>query len=348
MPEQSNTNDPATLAAAEALAALGVGDTALARQKYAEAGGILEREMKARHGGGEKQLLRFLAATQYYKGGDYQKAQELAQKIDAGALPKNVRGLLPQFLKDVKLRAAPGYAIGIRRTLHSLWLEQKPREAIAILQEHPFVVDAIVLALLRAELCDQLPDYRAAALFFVAALRRAAGAAQLAFISAATPLNLLSQDRLAEAAECVRYRLELLSHPVTFVTAALVRYHQFIKASGGERQRRLDELLAFVEQAWDAYQKLPAGQQNHPDMRAYMAFGFEIAAVSWLLQGNKERSVEARERAGNLGANSVIPQTWAASPEPVVRAAVDGQHRYFAARFAPEPSIRQQLEVVGA
>lgn len=99
-----NMSDAATVAAAEGQAAFGVGDTALARRKYAEAGAILERELKVRHGGSEKQLLRFLAATQYFKGGDYPKARELANKIDARVLPKNVRGLLPQFLKDVKLR----------------------------------------------------------------------------------------------------------------------------------------------------------------------------------------------------------------------------------------------------
>ena len=34
---------------------------------------------------------------------------------------KNVRGLLPQFLKDVKLRASAGYEMSVRRTLLKLW-----------------------------------------------------------------------------------------------------------------------------------------------------------------------------------------------------------------------------------
>ncbi len=352
-PSVTSTSDTATRAAAEGLVALGVGDTALARQKYAEAGAILEREMKVRHGGGEKQFLRFLAATQYYKGGDYQKAQELAQKIDAGALPKNIRGLLPQFQKDVKLRAAPGYAASIRRTLHSLWLAHKPREAIAILQEHPYVLDATALALLRAELCDRLPDYRAAALFFATALRYASGAVQLAFISAATPLNLLSQGRVTEARECVRYRLDQLPHPVTYTTAALVGYRQFTAASGEDRQRRFDELLASVKEAWNTFQKLPATQQTHQDMRAYMAFAFEIAAVSWLLQGNRERSKEAWEQATQLGANAASPwATRAFKPDSnghVTEAEyLSERETHFSTRFAPEESIRQQLEMVGA
>lgn len=351
-----NTNGAATLAAAEGLAALGVGDTALARQKYAEAGAILERDMKAHDGGPEKQLLRFLAATQYYKGGDYQKAQELANKIDARALPKNVRGLLPQFLKDVKERVSPGYAAGIRQTLFSLWVATKPREAIAILQEHPYVLDTAALALFRATLCDQLPDYRAAAIFFAAALQRTSGAAQVAFISSATPLRLLSQGRMAEAWECVRHRLELVPHTATSVTAALVCYHRFLAAGIEDRQQRLDELLSFVAKAWEEYQRLPALQQNHPDMRAYMAFGFEIAAGSSLLHGDKEHSQAAWNQAVKLGADPANP--WALRAFAASQGKAEGRatkddllserETHFSTRFAPEAAIRQQLEMVGA
>lgn len=192
-------SDAATLAAAEGQAALAVGDTALARRKYAEAGAVLEREMKARHGGGEKQLLRFLAASQYYKGGDYRKAAELANKIDARALPGNVRGLLPQFLKDVKRRTAPGYALSIRRAVHSLWLERKPQEAIGLLQEHPYVYDAAGLAFMRAVLCEHLGKYRAAALFYNSVFRYAPGVTDTIFLTAAHPLVLTVQGQIREA-----------------------------------------------------------------------------------------------------------------------------------------------------
>src|SRR5262249_51582156 len=149
MPAAMNKPDPVTLASAEGFAALGVGDTALARKKHAEAGAILERDMKA-HRGSDKQLLRFLAATQYYKGGDYQKAKELANKIDARALPKHVRGLLPQFLNDVKFRASPNYEIGVRKTLLALWLQNEHEKALDVLKEHPYVIPPDRLAFLRA------------------------------------------------------------------------------------------------------------------------------------------------------------------------------------------------------
>ncbi len=351
MPSPIIKPDPATLAAAEALAALGVGDTALARQKYAEAGAIIEQEMKVRHGGSEKQFLRFLAATQYYKGGDYLKAQELAKKIDARVLPKNVRGLLPQFLKDVKLRASAGYEMGMRQTLRNLWLAQKPREAIAILQNHPYVVDAAGLAFMRATLCERLGEYRAAALFFSSVIRYAPGGLAFIFMPAACPLTLQSQGRVAEAWEYVQHQLVALSHPVTYVTASIVSYHRASTATSEERRKRFEEQLAFIEQAWDAYQKLPQDQRTHPDMRAYMAFGLEAAATTWLRLGNKQRSQEVWDQAVKLGANPASPWAtlaFATGPSEQASQVADAAYlseltRQFSKRFTDELSIRQHL-----
>jgi tetratricopeptide (TPR) repeat protein len=345
----------ATLAAAEGLAALGVGDTALARQKYAEAGAILEREMHA-HGGSEKQLLRFLAATQYYKGGDYQKAQELANKIDARALPKNVRGLLPQFLKDVKQRVARGYARNAREVVRRLWLEGKPREAIQLLQDHPYIFDAAGLAFMRAVLCERLGDYRAAAIFFSSVLRFAPTVSDTHFLTAAYPLALVMQNRVSEAWDYTQHQLELLPHAVTYITAAVISYHRFRRAGSEDREHRLNELLAFVEKARNASLALPEEQQNHPDMRAYLALGFELAAGGWLLQGNKERSKEAWEDAIKLGGSVPTPEArnvFAASADGQAETAPEAQYlaereAHFSTRFAPEPAIRQQLELIEA
>lgn len=52
-----------TLAAAEGFRALSVGDTVLARQKYTEAGAILEAGAKETTALPEKNLLRFLRST---------------------------------------------------------------------------------------------------------------------------------------------------------------------------------------------------------------------------------------------------------------------------------------------
>lgn len=345
-----NMSDAATVAAAEGQAALGVGDTALARQKYAEAGAIIEQEMKVRHGGSEKQFLRFLAATQYYKGGDYQKAQELAKKIDARVLPKNVRGLLPQFLKDVKLRASPGYAAGVRKVLLGLW-QNRPAEALGVLQEHPYILPPLELAFFRATLCQRLGQYRAAALFYAKALHAAPPGLGMMFLTTATPLQLSSQGRLAEAWEYVQYQVELFPHPVTYTTASIVCYHHSVVASSENRKKWLEELLAFVEKAWDGYQKLSAIQRSHADMQAYMAFGFEIAAATWLRLGNKVHGKEVWDQAIKLGANpasSWATLAFATSQNGQASHLAEVEYMseretHFSARFTHEPLIRQHL-----
>jgi tetratricopeptide (TPR) repeat protein len=297
MPAQTNTTDPATLAAAEGLAALGVGDTALARQKYAEAGAILEREMKARHGGGEKQLLRFLAATQYYKGGDYKKAQELANKIDAGALPKNVRGLLPQFLKDVKLRVSPDYPAGVQKTLLRQQREKQPKDLLTTLQAHPYVLKPGAMAFLRAVACEEIGEFRAAALFFARVARDSSCDMGLLLTTSAFPLHLATHHRSRDAWEYVQHQVELLPHPVTFTTAAIVALFQAMSSDAQERRRYFEQQLRYLDRAWDAYQQLPEAQQNHPELRRFIGFGFEGGALTWERLGDRQRAKDTADRA---------------------------------------------------
>ena len=56
-----------------------------------------------------RNLLMFLAATQYYRGGLYQDAARLAERIAPTTLPANTRNLLPDFLRDVRDRSSAGY-----------------------------------------------------------------------------------------------------------------------------------------------------------------------------------------------------------------------------------------------
>jgi hypothetical protein len=51
----------------------------------------------------------FLAASQYYRGGHYQKALALARKVQQRMLPDEVARLFPAFWRDVQDRASPDY-----------------------------------------------------------------------------------------------------------------------------------------------------------------------------------------------------------------------------------------------
>jgi len=104
-------------ASAEGQYALVDGDLVLAKAKYAEAGDILRRDGDRLRKASEKHLQQFLAATQYYLGGHYRRAHDMAKKIEPRFLTPRVGALLPQFLRDTKARSAPDYERQVRKSL---------------------------------------------------------------------------------------------------------------------------------------------------------------------------------------------------------------------------------------
>jgi hypothetical protein len=175
-------------------------------------------------------------------------------------------------------------------------------------------------------------------------------------MTAACPLGLTIAGRVTEAWEYVQYLLEFVPHAVTYVTASIVCYHRSVNASAENRKELLEEQLVFVERAREAYQSSPAEQQNHPDMREYMAFGFEVAALTCLMWGNEERSKAAWDQAVKLGANPTTAwATRAFVPSPNDRdgkevdiAYLSERVAHFSTRFASEQSSWERSELVGA
>ncbi len=98
-----------TNVAAEAQIALQTGDTARSAQLFRQAGEMLESSVARLTKPSERSLARFLAATHYYKGGAYQEATRVCDRIRERRLPSRVRHLYPPFLKDVEERSAPDY-----------------------------------------------------------------------------------------------------------------------------------------------------------------------------------------------------------------------------------------------
>ena len=107
--QQSKADANPDRIAAQGHVALGQGDTDRARTCYLEAGKLLEASIANKRKQSEKHFTRFLAASQYYHGGHYEKALALGRKIEARFLSGNARSLLPQFMKDATARAKPDY-----------------------------------------------------------------------------------------------------------------------------------------------------------------------------------------------------------------------------------------------
>jgi tetratricopeptide (TPR) repeat protein len=276
----------ATIAAAEGQAALASGDTPRAREKFAEAGAILEKSIGGARRQAEKHLLRFLAASQYYHGGNYRKALDLCKKIEQRLLPRETRPLFPQFLQDVRTRASAGYESRVRRELQEHGRRKDHARMLQALQEHPYVLPPGVMAFDRALISQDLKNYQAAALFFADVFRRYPDHPGLVFIAAAIPQR---QGKLEEAWDYVRHQLEVLPHPATYVVASLIFFHRGSAAYIEDGNSILKEQVRYFNRAGAGYADLSAQQQANPEMRALMALGFEAVALGRLRHGEVRR-----------------------------------------------------------
>ncbi|WP_088254597.1 hypothetical protein [Fimbriiglobus ruber] len=231
-------NGKASRAAAEGAFALGKGDTATARQKYAEAGTILEGELAAARRPEERNLLCFLAASQYYHGGEYKKAIKLAKRIEAKYLTEDSKRLLPKFLRDVETRSSPDYQIKMEKALRQLFLAGEPARVLGLLIDHPYLYEYGRLAFIRAVLCEQLGQYRVAAQFYAMAARELPDGKDVVRIAAAYPLKLRTAGRLDEAWSYITCLLDLLPVAILYMVASILCFSRGVAATG-ETQRKL-------------------------------------------------------------------------------------------------------------
>jgi tetratricopeptide (TPR) repeat protein len=298
----------ATIASAEAKSALNAGDTPRARNKFAEAGEILEGEMREARDDETEQLLRFLAATQYYEGGRYRQALELAEKIKAGNLPAGTRQLLSPFMQDVKVRSAPDYEASVRERLRQLLAAKDYAGIIETLQKHPYVLSAANLAFIRAICCESLGRYRPAVLFFADAARRVPDDPGVLAALAPLPLTLPSQGRLHEAWEYVQAQLELFPNAVTFAVASLLCYHRAHQVEEEASKALVKEQAEYFRRAREEYARLSSVHQNHPEIRAVMGLGYEAAAFAMHCAGEEAAARELCDAA--LAFDPASPTSW--------------------------------------
>ena len=296
-------------ASAEGQMALVTGDVVLAKAKYAEAGDYLRRDIARLRKAPEKHLQQFLAATQYYKGGHYQRAYDMAKRIEARFLTDHVGELLSQFLKDAKARSSSDYVSRLRTSIGKFLAAEKYLEVLDLLREHPYVLESADFSYWRAVACEQLGNFRAAALCYAAARRYATSEISLLLQTITCPLRLPSQGRLDEAWEYSQHLIELLPHPITFITASIICYRRISVVSLGQRDVVMEQQVRYIEHAWDGYQQLSQSDQEHFDVKPYMAFGLVGATHTWLELGKLDRAKEMSNVAIEIAPNTPNPWT---------------------------------------
>jgi hypothetical protein len=298
----------ATVASAEGQAALDAGDTRRASDRFAQAGEILEAEMRAVKDNETEHLLRFLAATQFYKGGHYQRALELAEKIKASALPASTGHLLPNFKQDVKERASPAYEGRVRERLQQLWTARDYAGFIEMLKDHPYFFPPADMAFYRAVCCEELGEYRPAALFFADAANWSQNNPKVMAALAPLPINLAAQGRLADAWEYAQAQLELWPNAVSFAVASIVCSQRARHAEGDAKTSLLREQAQYSDRAREEYERLPAAHQNHPEIRDVMGLVYETEAWALYRAGSVHDALNVCDTA--IAFNPALPSVW--------------------------------------
>lgn len=321
-----------THAAAKGFRALCEGDTLLARQKYTEAGEILEAGSKHDLPAADKHLLRFLAASQYYHGGEYRRAATLAARINRGHLRPGHRPKLDQFRKDVEERADTGYAKRIREAVLGCWMRRQVDEAIRLLQDHPYVFGRAELARIRFDLCLRSGRVKAAVLFSADANRFSNFHPTPVFLRAGAATFLKTLGKPAEAAEFLQ--LVQAKEP-TALDLVAVCSDVYLRLVKGDLTAGTD-VVQLIDLAHREFAQFPPHTVADPDVRNFMTHGYLMAAIAAdVLTGRQEamKYVEAGEELATPGIFTAIFRN--------LRAAADGV-------WIHSPEITAQLTSISA
>jgi hypothetical protein len=282
-----------TRVALDAQIALEAGDTISSARLFGQAGEMLESSVARLAKPSERDLARFLAATHYFKSGAYHEAARVCDRIQERRLPSRVRHLYPPFLKDVRERSAPDYAVRHARMLTDYYRRVREgdrdaaQKAIDLLIAHPYLLPRERMAHLRARCCQLLGLGRAATLFYRDAWR----------FDPDDPYSLVpyldslcKEGRYAEAWKIVENRLANDRSVQSSIYAILVVHRQVRAGEEDDHNQLLITLSSHFVSALEAYQALP------DDERKRMALLMDWAAsLAWEIYGEVKAFDRQRE-----------------------------------------------------
>jgi tetratricopeptide (TPR) repeat protein len=290
-----------TRIALQANIALEAGDTPRARSLFQQAAEIMESGVAGLKKSSERDLARFLVATHYYKGGHYDRAAKVCERIQEKRLPSRARHIYPPFLKTVRERSAPDYAEQCARILFG----QKERvkkerdssaaqKVIEILIENPYLLPHDQMANLRAKCAEVLGRQRAATLFFRDAWRF--NPEDPTYLSSYLD-SLCKEGKHAEAwaiieedlANCPGARSSI--NAMYVINAILVRDGRPNTVADQEKrqQRRADQWM-FFETALRSYRSL--APEERKKLTLLMDFAFLFAWLASLELNDPRKQLE--------------------------------------------------------
>lgn len=292
--------------AAEGSRALSEGDTILARQKYTEAGDILKKASEATRKSAAKQHLRFLAASQYFRGGEYAKAIKVCRRVDCGHLPVADQRLFDDFYRTVKARTDPNYLQRLRSTVHSMREKGEAERAIELLKDNPYIWERSWLAWTRTDLCLRSGQIKAAVLFSADAVRFSNFHPKLVFLRAGASTFLNSIGKSDEATEFLRLVQSKEPTALDWVAVCYDLYDKLEQGKGDPDAGR--ELLRLMDLAQLGFTQLPADTVADTDVRNAMAHGFLLAAIAADLLRSRQEAMKYVNAGEELQAHQIISE----------------------------------------
>jgi tetratricopeptide (TPR) repeat protein len=246
--------------ALEAQIALEAGDTIRSAQLFKQAGEMLESSVARLAKPSERDLARFLAATHYFKGGAYNEAARICDRIHTRRLPARVRHLYPPFLKDVRERSAPIYTTKYEMIIKDYYRRVRDgdrdaaQKAIDLLIAHPYLLPRERMAHWRARCCNVLGLSRSATLFY-----RDAWLFDPDDLYSLVPYldSLCKEERYAEAWKVVEGQLANRPSVQSSIYAILVAHRQLSAAKDIDREQLLTTLSNHFDRALESYRAIP-------------------------------------------------------------------------------------------
>jgi tetratricopeptide (TPR) repeat protein len=279
----STTIDPtgkATKWSAEAEQARAQGNVREASELHKKAGELLESTIAGTANHTDRNVMRFLAATQFYLGGHYRNAAKLIGRINADRLPDQIREQYLRFEHDVHERAKPGYvqAIFDRISLHRSKGEYK--QILDLLKDHYYFAEDWRLAFFQGQCCAHLGDFKAAAIFYSDAVRHSADPL-LVLTVAVWPLSLALEGRIDDACNCVEYLRTHVPHPLmTFSASVVLEKKASATTHESERKTLYEEQIRLLREAETAFKLLPADAQQVKLHREFAVMALVAAATA--------------------------------------------------------------------
>jgi tetratricopeptide (TPR) repeat protein len=299
----------ATIASANAQAALATGDTPEAQKFSVEAANLFLAEMRRAKDEESGHLLGFLAATQFYRGGHYVKAAQVAQGIAPAKLPANTQHLWLGFLRDVKDRAAADYVDRTRKEAVALFDAGAYEKVLALLAEHPFVYSPYHLAMVRAACCERLGKFRPAVNFVRKAAQYEPTSPETLMKFARFTISSARVGHIAQAWEYVSAQLDLFPNPVSKAIASLLSNHMARRTDGQEKAARVAEQVRFFREARDEFGSLSDAQKAHPLIKEVMQWGYKALALLRLSEGKRDEAIAICEEAVAAAPEMASPWT---------------------------------------